>query len=52
MNERRSQDFRLSRPYRAEAYARGTPWGAALRLSPRPHNKTPFGSGSKADCFM
>ncbi|MGE3800914.1 MAG: hypothetical protein AB7H80_07830 [Candidatus Kapaibacterium sp.] len=47
MNQRRCQHIRLSPPFRAEySNSERFPWGAALRLSPRPHSIAPFGSGS------
>ncbi|MGE3800071.1 MAG: hypothetical protein AB7H80_03555 [Candidatus Kapaibacterium sp.] len=53
MNERRCQHVRLSRPFRAEDLkGERFPWGAALRLAPRPHSKAPCGSGSITVGFL
>ncbi|MGE3799763.1 MAG: hypothetical protein AB7H80_01950, partial [Candidatus Kapaibacterium sp.] len=52
MNEWRCQHSRLSRPFGAEdSHSQHFPWGAALRLAPRPHSIAPFGSGSIEPCF-
>ncbi|MGE3800129.1 MAG: hypothetical protein AB7H80_03845 [Candidatus Kapaibacterium sp.] len=53
MDEERYQHVRLSRPFRAEnAKSERFPWGAALRLSPRPRMSAPSGSGSITLYFL